>query len=294
VVAPYFNRSEKGPLQPLADVAKGHSNVLQFEMLDCASLKTSDAVCAELTQRFKDAKPDMVLCAFDRPLMAMTAFVAYHMRLPVAQIFAGDYAGGAFDDADRFVISNYSELLFCADKPQYMRLKRALDWCEGREKKSIHISGATHFDDMRYQDPGIRNYTLVLYNPSYFRGKSNLDTELEYLKRELSKNEGEIIWVAPNGDAGSSKVEKTAKSMGNVTYMADMPREKFLGLVKFADSFVGNSSCQFYEAQYLRTKCMLVGYRNMYREPISQVMCKPGASDFIVKTMIKHLKEEGQ
>lgn len=290
VVVPYFNRSEKGPLDPLAEVAKRHSDI-KLELLDCTALKSSDAVLAGMTKKFKESKPDMVICGFDRPHMTLAAFVAYHMKLPVAQIFAGDYAGGSFDDADRFVISNYSELLFCADRPQFLRLKRALDWCEGKERKDIYISGATHFDHMTYQDPGVRGYTLVLYNPSMYYGKANLEEELDGLRRMLSKIE-EVIWVAPNGDPGSSMVEKTAKSMDNVTYLADMPREKFLGLVKYADMFIGNSSCQFYEAPYFGTKNMQVGYRNIYREKISRAMCKPGASEYIIKTIIKHLEEE--
>ena len=290
VAAFYFNRSEKGPLQPLVDVAKKHSDELQFDLLDCTALKSSDAVCAGVTKLLKERKPDMALCAFDRPLMALTAFVAYHLSVPICQIFAGDYAGGAFDDADRFCISNYAELLFAADKPQFLRLKRALDWCEGKQRKKMYISGATHFDSMQFQDPGLRDYTLVLYNPSMYRGKANLDMELENLKRML-KDEKEIVWVAPNGDAGSKQVERTAKSMANVTYLEDMPREKFLGLVKFASKFIGNSSCQFYEAPYFNTRSMQVGYRNMYREPISQAMCRPGASEFIVRTMIRHLEE---
>jgi UDP-N-acetylglucosamine 2-epimerase len=291
VIAPFFNRSESGPLQPLCDVAKRHQDELQFDMLDCTSLKTSDVVCAELTKLLKERKPSMVLCAFDRPLMALTAFIAYHMRLPICQIFAGDYAGGSFDDADRFCISNYAELLFCADKPQYMRARRALDWCAGKERKEISISGATHFDGMRYIDPGLREYVLVLYNPSLYLGRSNLEKELENIKRILEKNKKEIIWVSPNGDPGSNLVERTARSMENVTYLEDMPRDRFLGLVRYADEFIGNSSCQFYEAPYFGTRSIQVGYRNMYREPISKEMCKPGASKIIIEKMIKHFKE---
>ena len=296
VVAPYFNRSERGPLQPLADVAAKHyQDALNFVMLDCTALTNADAVCNRFSRllSMKKTKADMVLCAFDRPLMALAAFVAYHMGYPISQIFAGDYAGGAFDDADRFCISNYSDLLFCADKPQYIRLQRALDW--SKERKRIFISGATHFDSMEFQDPGIRDYELVLYNPSMYRGIANLEMELDGLRRMVEKCGREVVWVAPNGDVGSDKVVATAKglekSMKNFTYMEDMPREKFLGLVKHAAQFIGNSSCMFYEAQYFQTHIIQVGYRNMYREQISQEMCKPGASKIIIEQTIKYLEE---
>jgi UDP-N-acetylglucosamine 2-epimerase len=295
LVAPYFNRSERGPLQPLEKVAKGHQDALNFVMLDCTALKTADNVCNKFSKLLKKSRPDMVLCAFDRPLMALSAFVAYHMGYPISQIFAGDYAGGAFDDADRFCISNYANLLFCTDKPQYMRLQRALDWT--REKKSVIISGATHFDDMTFQDPGIRDYELVLYNPSLYRGAANLDYELDGLRRMVEKCGREVVWVAPNGDPGSDKVAALArtleKEMKNFTYMEDMPREKFLGLVKHAFEFIGNSSCMFYEAQYFQTHIIQVGYRNMYREQISQMMCRPGASKVIIENTIKYLREKG-
>lgn len=292
VIAPYMNRSEYGPLQPLAaEYEKGAYKQFKFKLLDLTRLKTEDAVMKQVMSTLRRENPALVLCAFDRPLMTLTAFAAYHMGIPVCQIFAGDYAGGAFDDADRFCISNYSDLLFCADKPQYLRLQRALEW--SRENKTVIVSGATHFDDMKFQDPGIRDYVLVLYNPSLYRGVDNLDGELNELHRLVGTCGKEVVWVAANGDVGSDKVEAAAKGMKNCTYLPDMPRTKFLGLVKHAEQFIGNSSCQFYEAQYFQTPIVQVGYRNIYREPISQAMCKPGASKLILDGIANHLKEKG-
>ena len=76
----------------------------------------------------KNNRPDIVLCGFDRPEMVDLAYCAYHQNIPVAQIFAGDISGGAFDDADRFVISTYSTLIFCADNPQFERIQRTFMW----------------------------------------------------------------------------------------------------------------------------------------------------------------------
>lgn len=293
VVCPYFNRSEYGPLSPLAaEAAKGHSDALEFQLLDCTSLTNEDAVCNRFSKLLKKSAPDLVLCAFDRPLMALAAFVAYHANYPISQIFAGDYAGGAFDDADRFVISNYSSLLFCADKPQYLRLQRALSW--SKEKKTVVVSGATHFDNMQFVDPYIRDYVLVLYNPSLYRGMANLEMELDNLTRIVGNCGKEVVWVAANGDPGSDKVEAAARTLKNATYLEDMPREKFLGLIKYASEFVGNSSCQFYEAQWYGTPTTQIGYRNLNREQISQEMCRPGASKLIIQQMAKYLKERAE
>lgn len=296
ILIPYFTRSEWGPLTPLLDVIK------KDERLEAVTVaKKMDSLQA-ISDVLAVLAPDMVLCGFDRPEMVPVAYGAYHKHIPIAQIFAGDIAGGAFDDADRFTISNYADLLFCSDFPQFERMKKALNWkYEIAESHEIYISGSTHFDDMRFEESDWpAPYVLVLYNPPSLSYEIIMPLE-EIIEEELAEIERvcqgqKVLWAQPNGDKGSDIVRRFAEKMRNTDLLPEMSRWNFLGIMQRASLFVGNSSAMFYEAPYLNVPIKQIGIRNRRREPISKEMCVPGASKYICDYIVKHLdwrKQDG-
>jgi len=284
----FFTRSEYGPLQPFLDIAKSmgvDAKVLDFCAAYQSSLFSYNFINTVLGAEIEEFKPDVVLAPFDRPEMVPLAYTAYHMSVPVAQLFAGDVAGGAYDDADRFVISNYATYLFCADYNQFVRTTDSQKWAQRIGwRKRIELVGATHFDDMEYVENGVKDYTLVLYNPPSLLSRKEVEKEVVSLCQSIASDDV-VYWVAPNGDVNSDLVEEYAK---DVNYLKGMPRKEFLGWLKNAKRIVGNSSCMFYEAAYFNMPYHQVGVRNKHREPIADFMCKPGAS----KRVIEILKEE--
>lgn len=284
----YFTRSEEGPLQPLLNELNRRYEIdcRVFDMQQVPDINREVTVHGQLNIY----KPDMVLCSFDRPEMVTVAYIAYHKHIPISQIFAGDVAGGAWDDADRYAISNYANICFCADIPAYNRLQKALEWkriC--LEDSHIFLSGATHFDDMGYEAFNDEGYNLVLYNPPSLASDDQIREELKEIREEIDGKK--TYWAAPNRDPRSNIITEFAKELqADVSYLDNMPRKKFLGILKNADLFVGNSSSMFYEAQFWNVPIKQIGVRNRYREPIGKDMCRPGASKMITARMLEYLR----
>jgi len=276
------NRSEAGPAAPFIEVAR----MMGVELTVCdRSSFTERPDPAILPDTIKQEAPDVVMAPFDRHEQVLVADAAYHLGIPVAQMFAGDLAGGAYDDADRFVISNYATYLFCADYAQYHRTVSSQKWAaEIHWKKRIEIVGATHYDNMDHEHRGETGHTLVLYNPPSTLSRGEIVNEIYDIKELFEKDE-RVLWVAPNGDRNSDIVEEHAKEF---EMLPKMSRYEFLGWLKGAKRLVGNSSSAYYEAPYFEVPIVQVGVRNKYREPISNFMIRSGAS----RNIIEVLKEE--
>lgn len=294
-----FTRSEEGPLKPLLDQMR-RRNDFRVIVRNIPSTTSRETRIPLIEWDLKSIKPDMVLCGFDRPEMVDVAYTAYHMNIPIAQIFAGDLSGGAFDDADRFAISGYADLLFCSDNAQFERLQRSFSWRRSvGQSLKVYQVGATHFDDMEFDDSNVdvrKKYALCLYNPPN-KGEvlEQVYKDVEYISNKMSGwinagKVGMVFWVAPNGDYGSDEIERMAKSMRSVKYLDNMPREQFLGWMKHATVLIGNSSCFFYEGCYYAKNIITVGRRNEHRE--MAVDCSKGASGKIIKH-IRNYFEEG-
>lgn len=285
----YFTRSEFGPLEPLIRELQFREDV-DLKVESFARNVSMDAISYSLDE----FDPDMVLCGFDRPEMVPVAYTAYHKDVPIAQIFAGDLAGGAYDDADRFALSSYSTLLFCASLRSKQRVTAALRWRdEMYDDKRVHLVGATHFDDMKdnghptdVQGP----YDLVLYNPPSMASYEQIKKELLKIQQNLKKGRA-VVWIEPNGDKFSKIVNDFAIKLEGTLWKKSMLRPDFLSYLKYCERFIGNSSSMSYEAPYLKRITVQIGMRNRFRERIPEDKCKPGASKRIADLMIDFCKE---
>jgi len=280
----HFTRSEYGPLNPFLEVCEKEG--VQCKALDLSGVKETRA--ATLARKsLRSFQPDVVLCPFDRPEMAKIASLVYHMGYPIAQTYAGDIAGGAWDDSDRFVISNYATYLFTADLRQHIRMTKAMAWRQEVEWRTvIECVGPTAFDDMRYQPVEESGYALVLYNPPSLASDRQLEIELFELS-EILNDEPEVYWVEPNGDPRSDRVIEYAQTFN---YLENMDRPEFLGWLRNAATFYGNSSAGAYEAPYFGVPWHPIGMRNQFREKVSLNMRRGGASKRIIEVLKRELK----
>jgi len=300
--APYFTRSEFGPLDPLLEKLEedGRFSVQRLNWTD------HRPTLGEMIDEFKLNSPDAVFCCFDRPEMVPVAYASYHADVPAVQVFAGDIAGGAYDDADRFAISQYASILFCSSMVQKERLEKALEWKKGiGQFPRICVSGPTHLDDMfwinppetdiTYGKPGYLwplKYDLVLYNPPSMLGIREIKEEVDEIFRLIG--DGYAYWFAPNGDRHSDwlvdRVHKMMETSDKIRYFPSMERLRFLGYLVNATRFIGNSSALFYEGPALDVECVQVGVRNKYRETVRG---KGGASRKIADELYEFLKTKG-
>jgi UDP-N-acetylglucosamine 2-epimerase len=286
----YSTRSEWGPLEPFINIARDMG--VEVRVVDLRSAKQYNLFSYReldivVRSELRKYEPDVVLCPFDRPEMAHIAYLAYHDGYPIAQTYAGDLAGGAHDDADRFTISNYATYIFTADRPQYGRMVQAMAWRQDLDWRTvIECVGPTAFDDMRFVPSPESDYALVLYNPPSLASDKQVEIELYELSEVLSGEE-KVYWVEPNGDPRSKLVQDYAKTYN---YLEGMDRPDFLGWLKGAHAFYGNSSAGFYEAPYFGVPFYQVGMRNAHREPISSSMQRSGASKRIIETLRRELE----
>ena len=287
----YFTRSEKGPLTPLLDLMRKDA---RFEMLTY-NFTGKNITLDFLKEHFAAVRPDMVICGFDRPEMVPVAYAAYHAGIPIAQIFAGDLAGGAWDDADRFAISQYASLLFVSGKAQKKRLEKALSWRkEMNMPPEIVISGATHFDEMNVTPApnvcAVDCYNVVLYNPPSLLGPEGIIKELDEILDIIGSER--TFWFEPNGDENSDLVMDYvgSKERRNIILRKNMDRSKFLGYLMNCRRFIGNSSAMFYEGQAFGAEKIQIGVRNAHREPIEPEYARAGASKCISENIYNYLE----
>ena len=296
------NRSEWGPLSPLIKLAEQRNDIeIEVARWKCAA-RSDDMICG---LEWADYEPDIILCGFDRKEMPPIAYSAYLQGYPVAQIFAGDIAGGTLDDGFRFGISNYADILFCSTHRAADRVKQANHWrWELGQKPLIKVVGATHHDDMKAAEPAAhwmkKPFAVVLYNPPNIARDASCSPD-RFKKEvrdcwEAARSYGHVVWVAPNGDCGSDIIKELvtkSKVMKDVDWMVDMPRAEYLTLLKNCKAVVGNSSSMFYEAPYFNKPIVQVGARNKYREAMRYDDCMPGASEKILSTLVKYVNEGG-
>jgi len=279
----WSNRSEEGLLRPVIEQLKKAG----FEVTEYKCPDTPYEVIDYL-QSLDIPLPDYALVPYDRPPMTMVAFLAYHCRIPIIQLHAGDISTGTLDDRDRWVISMWADYHFCAGKTQAKRVKRYL-WSMGRDPSHVYISGVTNLDDIdKISEPPDGDYDVVAYNvPTSCPEK--MSGELEQILNTLDK---ETYWIEPQGNTEDDKyILSRARDFATTTgkpihVVPTMPHESMLGLFSRAKRVIGNSSALFFEAPYFGCQIVQVGERNKVRE---NVELSPGGSKRIAKKLKKWL-----
>jgi len=279
----WSNRSEEGMLRPvIEELKRGGFAVQEYKVPD----EPYD-VMGYLTS-LDVPLPDYALVPYDRPPMAMVAFMCYHNRIPIIQLHAGDISSGTFDDMDRWVISLWADYHFCAGKKQANRVKKFLRAMD-KEPKYVHVSGVTNLDDLdKMSEPPDGDYDVVLYNVPT-KNPEKMADELGDIVNRLDK---ETYWIEPQGNTEDDKyiiarVRDFSKTVGKVIALTpSMPHESLLGLLSRAKRVIGNSSALYFEAPYFGCEIVQIGERNRIRE---NVELKPGGAKKIVRKLRKWL-----
>ena len=98
-----------------------------------------------------------------------------------------------------------------------------------------------------------------------------------------------IVIVYPNNDPGGDGIirawEKHASNDTNITIFRNVPRPRFLGLMRDAAVFVGNSSSGIIEAASFGTPVVDIGPRQLGRERSSNVVNVPYSASAIERAV---------
>ena len=218
-------------------------------------------------------KPDWIILAGDRGEMLMGAIAASYTYTPVAHIQAGERSGN-IDGVARHAIGKFVHLHFAANQDATDRLHRL-----GEEPFRVHNVGAPQLDELvQYEIPEIMNFgsklnfpaekpfLLVVQHP-VTEEMNEATKQVKVLIKALSAFDYNKIWILPNNDAGSQSVRRTLlQNRSSDTYIFDnLSRVNYLGLLKYCEAIVGNSSSGLLEAPTFSTPAVNLGRRQADR-----------------------------
>ncbi len=210
-------------------------------------------------------KSDIVLVVGDR-VEAFAAAAAGHVggRI-VAHVHGGDRALGQVDDSLRHSITKLAHLHFPATVESEKRILKL-----GEDAWRVHRAGSPGIDGIAMQ-AGQREvegrYALLVLHPTGTDETAEAQRARLVLKCIQRIGFDRIVIVYPNNDPGSAGIIGCwEESAGAAIVHRDLPRDKFLALMRDAAVLIGNSSSGIIEAASFGTPVVDVGPRQKGRE----------------------------
>ena len=251
---------------------------------------------------FKNLNPDINLILGDRDEMLASAIAAYHMNIPNAHIHGGDRSQGGIDEYTRHAITKMSNIHFAATKKSYLRIIRM-----GENRKNTFFVGSPSIDEIKqnkisslkflkekYKINFTGNEILLLQHPVTTEIE-NTQEQITNLLDAIKKLKITTLAIAPNSDAGNSvifsKYENFSKDHDFFNFFKSVPRNDFLGFLKYCGVLVGNSSSGIIEASYFKIPVVNIGIRQNGRDRGKNVIdVRHPNPELIQKSIVKALK----
>lgn len=248
-------------------------------------------------------RPDALLLLGDRGEMLAGATAALHLGVPAIHIHGGERSG-TVDEPMRHAISKLAALHFCATTESRERLIAM-----GEEPRRVHVVGAPGLDDLgaaltaprasALDALGLeagRPYALVVFHPVVQEAEDAAQQTgalLEGLRAAGAGTDFDVIWLAPNADAGSGHIVQAleAQRWPGLKRITHLPRPAYLAALRHAAVLVGNSSSGIIEAASFGTPVVNVGTRQNLRERNANTADVPVEAASIataVRTSIAH------
>ena len=237
------------------------------------------------TEAFQSLSPDVVTLLGDRYELLAAATAAFFLGVPIVHLHGGESTQGAFDDAIRHAISQFSSLHAVAADEYADRVIRA-----GAAPKDVYVVGGFGIDSIHHakrltrleleSDLGIsmsEPLFLVTYHP-VTSGPHDTLAETEALVHALeSFPEATVVFTSPNADPEHHVIREVIQSNvrfnPNWHFFDSLGSEKYLSLVAEASVIVGNSSSGLMEAPALGVPTVNIGPRQAGRLMAGSVLC---------------------
>ena len=249
--------------------------------------RASDGALEKLVKKMKRKKiwtddeneADYILACGDRTETFSFVLKMFRMNKKIIHLWAGELTHAEDEDeVYRSTMTLMAQLHLCTNEKAKDRVVRL---CEAVDKQpNAHIVGNVMLDSLKIDESKIPegDYDLVLYNPPTRKTREEVINEINQIKNMLTDTP--YMWIETNGDRGSELVTPyvTTKTL---------PRPMFLGALKNCKRFISNSSCIWYEAQFLLKpeQIIPIGIRNTNRESRESKMDIKNASKNIMKTL---------
>ncbi len=219
-------------------------------------------------------KTDIVLVVGDRVEPFAAAAAGHLAGRIVAHVHGGDRALGQVDDALRHAITKLAHLHFPATQQSKKRILKL-----GEDPWRVHQFGSPGIDGIAMQagTPEIAGrFALLLLHPT------DQDPGLEQQRAALiwkcvrEVKFDRVVIVYPNNDPGHEGIVRCWESVGgDATIFRDIPRARFLGVMRDAAVLIGNSSSGIIEAASFGTPVIDIGPRQLGRESSRNVTHVP-------------------
>jgi GDP/UDP-N,N'-diacetylbacillosamine 2-epimerase (hydrolysing) len=256
-------------------------------------VKSLGVFLCSLTDIIASEKPDWIVLAGDRGEQLMGAVVGGFCYIPLAHIQAGELSGN-IDGMTRHAIGKYVHLHFASNQDAADRLIKL-----GEESFRVHCVGAPQIDEM------VQGYFSEF---SLLKEKYNLDIDGDYIlmtqhpvTEEFENAEQQIqvtmnalrdfnlpkIAILPNNDAGSLAIREGIEKnrFGDFYSFSNLPREDYLGFMRFATCMIGNSSSGLLEAPTFKIPYVNLGRRQDKRVRGKNVIDVPFKRGEIAKAL---------
>lgn len=242
-----------------------------------ASVAEALGLCvAKLTEAIEELRPDVILVLGDRWEMLAAAIVGTYLSIVVAHIHGGDVSE-TVDEHVRHAITRLAHLHFPATKESAERIIRM-----GEQTWRVHHTGSPRVDIIMnhdYPDPMLvaerlgldmsRPTILVVQHPVSVEVDQAAD-QIGTTMKALVELGHQAVVIYPNADPGGRRIirviQEYAKKYSFIKASKNLPQRDYLGLMKFADVMVGNSSSGIIEAPSFSLPFINLGTRQHGRE----------------------------
>jgi len=229
----------------------------------------------QFTKIFSKFQPDINIIFGDRDEMFASAIAASHMNIINAHIAGGDKSGG-IDEYNRHAITKLSNIHFTNTKTSKKRIIKM-----GENPKFVFNTGSLAIDEIKENISAkteiakkmkrkITGEEIILIQHPVTTQLNLVEKQINNMLICIKKLKKPTIIISPNSDAKSNviqnKIEKFSKKHDFVDYHVNLPRNNFLGLLKYCGVLVGNSSSGIAEASYFSIPVVNIGIRQFGRE----------------------------
>ena len=120
------------------------------------------------------------------------------------------------------------------------------------------------------------NHTIILLQHSVTTQNEYTEKQIKTTLKAITQIGYETIAISPNADPGNSKIFKQlsflSKKYNFVNFYASLPREDYLGFLKYGGVLIGNSSSGLIEGSYFGIPVINIGSRQIGREKAKNVI----------------------
>ena len=253
----------------------------------------------------KKIKPDLNVVLGDRDEALASALAASHMNIPNAHIHGGEISQG-IDEYNRHAITKISNIHFAATKKSKERIIKM-----GENRRNVILTGSPSIDEIKMSKISSKHelekkYLVDLDKPLFLLIQHPVTTEFEKSGLQikmtldaLSKLKNQTIAILPNSDAGNQQIINQlrifSKKCNFLKVFPNLPRNDYLGFLRYCSALIGNSSSGLIEGSYLHTPVVNIGIRQLGREKDVNVIDVPIFSkSLILNALKKSLKKKNK